>query len=122
MDVRTANRIAQIEHIRSKPYYSPLVEEPDPLLDKTVSTRMWKHVKLWIETLEEEEALQERAATRRSRRDDGRLPMTCVYVAQDDEKSAVSTRTLAQRHARARVWHACTRIFCGIGSCDGSAR
>ena len=52
MDVRTAKRIAQIEHIRSKPYYSPLVDEPDPLLDETVSTRMWKHtVKLWIETL-----------------------------------------------------------------------
>ena len=52
MEVRTAKRLAQIEHIRSKPYYSPLVEEPDPLLDETVSTRMWKHtVKLWIETL-----------------------------------------------------------------------
>ena len=52
MEVRTAKRLAQIEHIRSKPYYSPLVEEPDPLLDETVSTRMWKHmVKVWIETL-----------------------------------------------------------------------
>ena len=57
MEVRTAKRLAQIEHIRSKPYYSPLENEPDPLVDETVSTRKWKHlVKIWIGSLKKSKA------------------------------------------------------------------
>ena len=66
MEARTAKRIAQIDHIRSKAYYSDVVQEPDPL-DETMSTRMWRHtVKLWIEDLKKKNKLrkndQQRAA------------------------------------------------------------
>ena len=51
MDARAAKRLAQVDHIRSKPYYSQVNGEPDPYT-KTVSTRAWKHtMKVWIETL-----------------------------------------------------------------------
>ena len=58
MEARTAKRIAQIDHIKSKAYYSDVVQEPDPL-DETMSTRMWRHtVKLWIEDLKKKNKLR----------------------------------------------------------------
>ena len=51
MDARTTKRVAQVAHIRSKPYYAPVPQEPDPLTE-TVSTRAWRHaMKVWVETL-----------------------------------------------------------------------
>ena len=51
MDTRTQKRIASISHIKSKPYYRPVIEEPDPFAENC-STRMWKHkMKSWVEML-----------------------------------------------------------------------
>ena len=50
MDARTAKRVAQVQHIKSKPYYVPIAEEPDPFSD--VSTRAWRYsVQIWKVTL-----------------------------------------------------------------------
>ena len=51
MDARTRKRIGSVAHIKSKPYYKPIIDEPDPVADNC-STRMWKFkMKLWVETL-----------------------------------------------------------------------
>ena len=51
MDARTAKRVAQVQHIKGKPYFrAGLVDEPDPLA--ICATRMWKwKMKVWVETL-----------------------------------------------------------------------
>ena len=47
---------AAIEHIKAKPYYRPVIEEPDPVADN-ISTRMWKHrMKTWVELLKRTQA------------------------------------------------------------------
>ena len=48
---RTAKRISQVEHIKGKPYYVPIAEEPDPYTEE-VSTRMWRYnMRCWVQTL-----------------------------------------------------------------------
>ena len=45
--------MASVQHIKQKPYYRPLSEEPDPTA--TCSTRLWKwKMKVWVETLKEQ--------------------------------------------------------------------
>ena len=69
MDSRTAKRMAQVAHIKSKPYYVPMDVEPDPFAENC-PTRMFKYrMRVWVEALksrarksgapehEEEEAL-----------------------------------------------------------------
>ena len=74
MGSRTAKRVAQVAHIISKPYYTPVDSEPDPLVENC-PTRMWKYrMRVWVETLKggarkggspehEEEALDVTAGT-----------------------------------------------------------
>ena len=53
MDARMAKRVAQIEHIKQKPYYGSACdrEEPDPTLS-SISTRMWKYtMRTWVNAL-----------------------------------------------------------------------
>ena len=55
MDARTQKRMASVQHIKQKPYYRPLSEEPDPTA--TCSSRLWKwKMKVWVETLKEQAA------------------------------------------------------------------
>ena len=50
MDGRTQKRIASVQHIKSKPYYKPINEEPDPVA--ACSARHWKwQMKIWVEKL-----------------------------------------------------------------------
>ena len=51
MDSRTAKRVAQVAHIRSKPYYTPIHVEPDPFVENC-PTRLWKYrMRVWVEAL-----------------------------------------------------------------------
>ena len=51
MDSQTAKRVAQVAHIRSKPYYVPVDVEPDPLVENC-PTRLWRYrMRVWVETL-----------------------------------------------------------------------
>ena len=52
MDSRTAKRVAQVAHIKSKPYYVPMDDvEPDPFAENC-PTRMFKYrMRLWVEAL-----------------------------------------------------------------------
>ena len=50
MDARTAKRVAQVQHIKGKPYFKPVVEEPDPFSE--ASTRTWRYsMRCWVQTL-----------------------------------------------------------------------
>ena len=52
MDARTKKRVDSVQHIKSKPYFRPGIEQdPDPF-DETCSTRMWRFkMKVWVETM-----------------------------------------------------------------------
>ena len=47
-----AKRVAQVAHIKSKPYYSPIYDiEPDPFAENR-PTRLWKYrMRVWVEAL-----------------------------------------------------------------------
>ena len=50
MDGRTQKRIASVQHIKTKPYYKSINEEPDPVF--ACSSRHWKwQMKTWVEKL-----------------------------------------------------------------------
>ena len=50
---RAAKRLASIQHVQSKDYYSGEIEGPDPL-DNQISTRQWKYLfNLWVRALKE---------------------------------------------------------------------
>ena len=62
MEARAAKRLASIQHVRQKVYYTDEIEEPDPL-DNEISTRHWKCVfNLWVQAMKE----AHRSATQRS--------------------------------------------------------
>ena len=70
-DTRTAKRVAQVLYIRSKSYYKPWIEEPNPFAENC-STRKWRWVvKEWIQTVKDldDEGGQRDVAPRR----DGRV-------------------------------------------------
>ena len=52
MDRRTQKRIASVQRIKSKPYYKPIGDEPDPVA--TCSARHWKwQMHVWVEMLKD---------------------------------------------------------------------
>ena len=55
----TAKRVAQVRHIQSKPYYKPVIEEPNPFMENC-STRMWKYkMRVWVERLKKTQTCDE---------------------------------------------------------------
>ena len=59
MDPRTQKRISSVAHIKSKAYYRPVIEEPDPI-DEACSTRMWRFkMKVWVATLKRRQTCDE---------------------------------------------------------------
>ena len=48
IDARTAKRVADVQHIKSKQYYKPVIEEPDPYIENC-STRKWRFtMRTWV--------------------------------------------------------------------------